>query len=155
LAYEVAEELGMAANPASAVRLLNDKLAMRELLREHGVSGVRWVAAPSWRDAAALLEGFELPVVVKPTSLAGSRGVLLLRERAELAAWGRLLDGYGYRGPVLVEEYLRGPEYSVETISVGGVHHVVGVTGKQLGAPPLFIEMGHVHPAPASAAELA
>jgi len=151
LAYEVADELGKAANQPSAVHLLNDKLAMRDLLRRHGVSGVRYAAAPSWRDAAPLLDAVELPAVVKPTSLAGSRGVLLLRQRSELAEWGRRLDGYGYRGPVLVEEYLRGQEYSVETISVDGVHHVVGVTHKELGAPPAFVEMGHVHPAPAAA----
>ena len=152
LAYEVAEELGKAANPSSAVHLLNDKLAMRELLGRHGLSAVRYAAAPSWREVDALLDAFELPVVVKPTSLAGSRGVLLLHRRDELAGWGRLLDGYGYRGAVLVEEYLRGKEYSVETISAGGVHHVVGVTGKELAAPPLFVEMGHVHPAPVPAA---
>lgn len=151
LAYEVAAELGKAANPPGAVRLLNDKLAMRALLARHGVSAVRYACAPSWREAAALLDSFELPVVVKPTSLAGSRGVLLLRRPDQLTGWGRLLDGYGYRGPVLVEEYLRGPEFSVETISAGGVHHVVGVTGKELGPPPLFVETGHVHPAPAAA----
>jgi biotin carboxylase len=51
---------------------------------------------------------------------------------------------------VLVEEYLSGPEFSVETISVRGTHHVIGVTRKLLGAPPLFVEAGHVHPEPAS-----
>ena len=152
LAYEVADELGKAANPPRAVHLLNDKLAMRELLGRHGLSPVRHTHAPAWRAVAPLLDGFEPPVVVKPTSLAGSRGVQLLRRPDELPEWGRLLDGYGYDGPVLVEEFLRGPEFSVETLSAAGVHHVVGVTAKQLGPPPLFVETGHVHPAPVTAA---
>jgi biotin carboxylase len=36
----------------------------------------------------------------------------------------------------------------VETLSRDGVHQVVGITEKLLGPPPLFVEVGHVHPAP-------
>lgn len=147
-AYEVAKSLDVSANPTSAIRLLNDKLAMRSLLAAHGVSPVRFATVPSWRDVAGVLDRFTLPVVVKPTALAGSRGVLLLHRRADLAGWGLELESYGYDDPVLVEEYLRGPEFSVESMSFDGSHHVAGITRKELGIPPLFVEMGHVHPAP-------
>jgi biotin carboxylase len=149
--YRVAEELGKSVNPSRSIELLNDKLAMRRLLLEHGRSTVRFAAVDQWQEVAGVLDEFEPPVVVKPTTLAGSRGVYLLSHRDELARWGRLLDSYGYRGPVLVEEYLRGPEFSVETLSVNGQHRVIGVTRKVLGAPPLFVELGHVHPVPDSA----
>jgi biotin carboxylase len=148
--YRVAEELHKEVNPSRSVELLNDKLAMRRLLAEHGVSAVRFAAADRWPDVAVLLDGFTMPVVVKPTELAGSRGVLLLHAKEELDEWGRLLDSYGYQGPVLVEEYLRGQEYSVESISSGGEHHVIGVTTKSLSEPPLFVETGHLHPTPES-----
>ncbi|MEU4247175.1 ATP-grasp domain-containing protein [Amycolatopsis sp. NPDC026612] len=150
--YRVAEQLDKAVNPAGSIELLNDKLAMRRLLAEHGVSTIKFAAADRWQDVAALLDDFTLPVVVKPTELAGSRGVFLLRSRDELAEWGRLLDSYGYAGQLLVEEYLQGQEYSVETISVEGVHHVIGVTTKSLSEPPLFVETGHLHPTPESPA---
>lgn len=148
--YRVAEQLGKAVNPAGSIELLNDKLAMRRLLAEHGVSTIKFAAADRWQDVAALLDDFTLPVVVKPTELAGSRGVFLLRSKDELAEWGRLLDSYGYAGQLLVEEYLQGQEYSVESISVDGVHHVIGVTTKSLSEPPLFVETGHLHPTPES-----
>jgi histidinol-phosphate aminotransferase len=151
LAAQVAEDLGLAVNSAESVHLLNDKLALRRLLAEHGLSPVRFADAPDWPSAAALLDGFGLPAVVKPTRLSGSRGVALIHDRAGFAEWGAGLDAVGYTGPVLVEEYLTGPEFSVETISVRGEHHVVGVTGKKLGPPPLFVETGHAHPVPASA----
>lgn len=148
--YRVAEQLHKEVNPSRSIELLNDKLAMRQLLAEHGVSAIRFAHAEHWRNVAAVLDEFLLPVVVKPTELAGSRGVFLLRDKAELAEWGALLDSYGYAGPVLVEEYLRGQEYSVESISADGVHHVIGVTTKALGGPPLFVEIGHLHPTPES-----
>lgn len=147
-AARFAEELGLAVNPAAAVALLNDKLALRELLTRHGVSPVRYAHAARPAEVAGVLDGFRGPVVVKPTALSGSRAVRLVRDRAGLDRWAALAASYGYTGPVLVEEYLDGPEYSVETISVDGVHHVVGVTRKRLGPPPLFVESGHRHPAP-------
>lgn len=150
LAAEVAEDLGLAVNSAASVHQLNDKLALRRLLAERGLSPVRFADAPGWRCATGLMDGFDLPVVVKPTRLSGSRGVALINDRAGFAAWGQGLDAAGYTGPVLVEEYLTGPEFSVETISVQGRHHVVGVTEKRLGPPPLFVEAGHTHPAPAA-----
>ncbi|MEU9067531.1 ATP-grasp domain-containing protein [Streptomyces sp. NPDC048109] len=149
-AYRVAEELHKEVNPSRAIENLNDKFAMRRLLAENGLSPVQFGYARHWREAAELLATFRLPVVVKPTELAGSRGVFLLEDESQLVEWGRVLDSYDYTGPVLIEEYLRGPEYSVESISSHGVHHVVGITVKSLGKPPLFVETGHLFPMPDS-----
>src|SRR3712207_7221992 len=60
---------------------------------------------------------FRSPVVVKPATLSASRGTFLLTDPADLPAWGRELAGYDYDGPLLVEEYLRGPERSEEHTS--------------------------------------
>ncbi|RSD13989.1 ATP-grasp domain-containing protein [Amycolatopsis eburnea] len=146
LAYEVADELGKAVNSPRSVALLNDKLAMRTLLRDKGISAVRFATADHWTEIPALLDDFTLPVVVKPTRLSASRGVFLLTDPAELPRWHRELDGY--EGPLLVEEYLRGTEFSVETMTVRGEHHVIGVTRKLLGPLPHFVERGHVHGEP-------
>ncbi|WNI18846.1 ATP-grasp domain-containing protein [Actinacidiphila sp. ITFR-21] len=147
-AYEVAEELHAELNPSAAIRLLADKHAMRELLAEHGLSAVSYALAPTRDEVPDAVLRVGCPVVVKPTALAGSRGVFLWRGPQDRAAWTELVDRYGYDGPFLVEEYLRGPEYSVETLSRDGGHRVVGITEKLLGPPPLFVEIGHVHPAP-------
>ncbi|WP_100499722.1 ATP-grasp domain-containing protein [Geodermatophilus chilensis] len=151
LAYEVADELGKAVNSPRSVALLNDKLAMRTLLRDKGISSMQFATAEHWQDVAALLADFTLPVVVKPTTLSASRGTYLLTDPAELPAWGERLAGYGYTGPVLVEEYLRGPEFSVETLTVRGEHHVIGVTRKLLGPLPHFVEQGHLFGEPDTA----
>ena len=147
-AYEVAEELQAELNPPSAIRVLTDKLAMRELLAGRGLSAVPFAAAETRHEVPAALGRVGYPAVVKPTALAGSRGVFLWKGHEDRVPWTELLDEYGYDGPFLVEEYLRGPEYSVETLSQDGRHHVVGITAKQLGPPPLFVEVGHVYPAP-------
>ncbi|MFJ8862661.1 ATP-grasp domain-containing protein [Streptomyces sp. NPDC102451] len=146
--YEVAEELGAEVNPAAAIRYLSDKHAMRELLAERGLSPVSFAAVATREGVPDAVRRIGWPAVVKPAALAGSRGVFLWQEPADLLPWTELVDQYAYHGPFLVEEYLRGPEYSVETLSVDGGHQVVGITEKLLGPPPLFVEVGHVHPAP-------
>ncbi len=147
-AYEVAEDLHAELNPAAAIRFLADKHAMRNLLARRGLSPVSFEAAPTRQEVPDAVERIGYPAVVKPTALAGSRGVFLWREAQDRTAWTALVDQYGYDGPFLVEEYLRGPEYSVETLSRDGRHQVIGITEKLLGPPPLFVEVGHVHPAP-------
>ncbi|GFH35739.1 ATP-grasp domain-containing protein [Streptomyces pacificus] len=145
---EEAQALGLALNPPEALRRLNDKAALRELLAGHGLSPVRTAVAGTPDEVASLLAGFGLPAVVKPTRLQGSAAVRLVRGPADLDAWRRELAGHGYRGPVLVEEYLRGPEFSVETLTRGGRHLVVGITAKRKTPAPAFVETGHVFPAP-------
>lgn len=146
---EQADALGLSVNSPGSVERLNDKSAMRRLLRARGLSPVLSIDAPSPLQARRILrEGVELPVVAKPTRLDGSRAVRLIRSARDLDAWEDELAGLGYRGPVLIEEYLQGPEFSVETLSAHGAHHVIGITAKRLGPPPHIVEMGHVHPAP-------
>lgn len=147
-AYEVAEELHVELNPAAAIRFLADKHAMRELLAERGLSPVSFAAAPTRHEVPGAVQQIGYPAVVKPTALAGSRGVFLWQRPEDQVTWTELVDQYGYDGPFLVEEHLRGPEYSVETLSRDGRHQVVGITEKLLAPPPLFVEVGHVHPAP-------
>jgi biotin carboxylase len=146
---EQADALGLALNSPESIRRLNDKAAMRALLREHHLSPVRSMEASSPAEAAPRLRvGDNLPVVVKPTGLDGSRAVRLIGQPADVDPWLDELAACNYDGPVLIEEELRGPEFSVETLTAHGTHHVIGITGKRLGARPHFVEMGHVHPVP-------
>ncbi|MEU2078010.1 ATP-grasp domain-containing protein [Streptomyces sp. NPDC013489] len=143
-----AERLGVSPNPASAVTVLNDKAAMRALLAEHGLSVVRAESAVSVEEVAAATDRLPLPVVVKPARASGSRGVALIRDAADLKEWTDRVEEAGLAGPYLVEEYLEGPEFSVETLSADGVHHVIGITAKHTTGAPFFVETSHVHPAP-------
>ncbi|OKJ48548.1 phosphoribosylglycinamide synthetase [Streptomyces sp. CB02009] len=143
-----AEALGVSPNPASAVTVLNDKAAMRALLAEHGLSVVRAESAVSVEEVAAAMDRLPLPVVVKPARASGSRGVALIRDAADLKEWTDRVAEAGLAGPYLVEEYLQGPEFSVETLSADGVHHVIGITAKHTTGAPFFVETSHVHPAP-------
>jgi carbamoyl-phosphate synthase large subunit len=76
-------------------------------------------------DAAADLEGIELPVIVKPRSGSGSRGIRLLERRAELDALER-------DGTLLLQEHLPGAEYSLDVLARADGHVAAVVPRERL-----------------------
>jgi biotin carboxylase len=67
-------------------------------------------------------------------------------DKAAVAEAYEYSRAYSRGGDVVVEEYMRGPEVSVETLSVGGECHVVQITDKLTTGAPHFVEMGHSQP---------
>lgn len=149
LAAAVSADLGLPGlSPESAARC-RDKQLMREAFRWAGVPSAQSVLALTVEEAAAAAGMIGYPVVVKPRNLGGSRGVVLvendtgLRAQFDIAAGARDPRIESVPG-VLVEEYLDGPEVSVECVVQEGRVHLCGLTEKQVGFAPYFEELGHV-----------
>ncbi|WP_228717988.1 ATP-grasp domain-containing protein [Kitasatospora acidiphila] len=146
-ASRCAIELGLPGDNLTAVLRTRDKTRTRELLNRRGLSTVRHRICEQPSDAREFMaELAGVPVVLKPPAGGLSEGVFLVETEAQLAerwSWTcRFADG-----PLLVEEFLTGPEYSVESISRDGKHEVAVVTEKLTTTTPGFIELGHQQPA--------
>ena len=100
-----------------------------------------------------LPKGITYPCITKPTDNAGSRGVMLVNSREELEAALAYSAENGRSGAVIVEEYMVGPEVSVEVIVWQGVPHVLQITDKLTTGAPHFVEMGHSQPSHLSLAD--
>ena len=142
-AAALAARFGLPAADAAAVRAARDKSHQRKVLAEGGVASpaFRAVADPFGAVAAAREIGF--PVVLKPVDGSGSAGVRACADAAEVEAHASKLFAENAGRRVLVEELIRGPEFSVEVFS----GRVIGITRKHLGPPPAFVEAGHDYPA--------
>jgi biotin carboxylase len=150
-AAAIGAALGLACHTPRTVRAVHDKRVMRQVLADAGVEHVATVTV----DSAALLDKWvrEHPGqwIVKPLDGSGSAGVSVVADAAEAqAAYQRCVDsahtGRSGAAEVLVEEYLSGPQVSVETLSEAGEHCVVAVTRK-FSDPVTLVELGHVVPA--------
>jgi biotin carboxylase len=122
LAAEVAVRLGLAHNPVEAVRNAADKSRQRQHWAAAGVPQPRFQIVPSAdggavRDAAAAV-GF--PCVVKAVSLSASQGVLRADDADQaVQAATRIRQilstaRQDTAGPLLAEQYLPGPELSID-----------------------------------------
>lgn len=152
---------GLGGTSYSTAHLLKDKLAMRRHLASLGgaAAAVSVAAAEVVDEEAIRAFGAEYgyPIVVKPADITASLGVhkvdspdripAVWRRIEELRARTNLPWGSFFTvGPHVVEQYIEGPEYSVEAFSFAGRHVVVAITEK-LTDPNGFIELGHAQPA--------
>lgn len=145
-ASRVGEDLSICCNPLRPVEWTLDKLAMRELLDGSPVRSPSFVRCEKVDDVRRFWRNVNGPVILKPASGSGSRGVCLIESPGQIgAAWARCLASGGL--PAIAEEYVEGPEFSAETISRDGRHQVLGITEKLTTGPPGFVELGHQFPA--------
>ncbi len=86
------------------------------------------------------------PCIMKPTDNSGSRGVVLCRNVEELIGEYDYSRSESRGGAVIIEEYLKGPEFSIEIMVVDSKPHVLQITDKLTTGAPHFVEMGHSQP---------
>ncbi|MDX6741639.1 ATP-grasp domain-containing protein [Actinocorallia sp. A-T 12471] len=156
-AARVNDRYGLGGTPHAVTRLLRDKLAMRRHLLARDPDAVAAAPLNSRADLAAFGERHGHPFIVKPVDATASIAVHRVdspadadRVWAEVAALrgtrtDRVSDMYTLTD-FLIEEYVDGPEFSVETFSFAGRHVVVAVTEKFV-ADGCFAEIGHALPA--------
>lgn len=150
-AARLAQAEGLPGADPDAIAICRDKRRQRTYLRDAGVLVPQFSPASSLDDVLTALENRSYPLVVKPAFGTGSVGVRLCANReAVLAHSAQLFErkvnerGSPIDSSILIEDYLHGPEYSVEVFGL----ETLGVTRKMLSPEPLFVEVGHDFPAP-------
>ncbi|MEU6230328.1 ATP-grasp domain-containing protein [Streptomyces sp. NPDC047042] len=143
----LARALGLAANSVEAMRACRNKATARTLFARHGVPSAASMKARTLREAELAARTLGFPAVIKPAASAGSIGVIRIDRPEELPAAFQFASAGAHRSRadsgVLVEEYLDGPEVSVECVTHRGTTTAVAVTRKRLGPAPYFDETGH------------
>lgn len=128
-----AKALGLPGNDPATSLWRRSKFAMQSRLAECGVPAIR---SRRCSTVEACLETARewgaWPVVVKPLSGAGSDGVHFCPDEASLLEKCREVfagrDIFGYRNTeILLQEFLRGTEYIVNTASCRGRHAVTDI----------------------------
>ncbi|SMF59267.1 Biotin carboxylase [Xaviernesmea oryzae] len=137
---------GLAGADPDAISRCQDKFEQRTRLKAAGLPTPSYKYATTPGNAAEFAAAVGLPVIVKPVVGSGSMGVRLCSTLPEVRAQtSHLLQAADFATSpgVLVEEYIDGPELSIETMGQA----VIGITEKHLGPQPFFVEVGHDFPA--------
>jgi biotin carboxylase len=139
LAAAVAAALGLPHNSVEAVRNAADKSRQRQRWADAGVPQPRFEIIPAAAPAGAIRQAAEtvgLPCVVKAVSLSASQGVLRADDAAAAATAARRIREVlaaarrPDREPLLIEEYLPGPEISIDGLVTGAGLTVTAVFDK-------------------------
>jgi biotin carboxylase len=144
----LARRLGLPTNAPEVMQACRNKAVSRSLFAQHGVPSAASVTVRTEAEAEVAAERIGYPVVLKPAAHAASIGVIRADTPGQLTAayaFAKKAAGLGQESTsVLVEEYLDGPEVSVECVTYRGKTTVVAVTRKTVSEPPYFEELAHV-----------
>lgn len=137
--------LGMPCNPVITDTIATNKYDMRRAFLDAGVPCPAFlkVSAP---PTEAELAGMAYPMIVKPTDRSGSRGIFKVTSYEELCSAVPQSAAASFEKSAIIEEFIDGPEYSCESISYAGEHHMLALTKKFTTGAPHFIETGHMEP---------
>lgn len=125
-----------------------NKAAMRKCMRECGVPIPEFHVIDSENDFEIAAKKMPDKFIVKPADNAASRGVILVDKSSspDLHSIYNYCHEYSRKGEILVEEYMEGPEVSVESYTVDGNPHIITITDKMVTDIPYFVELGHTEP---------
>lgn len=138
---EVSERLGLPSLVSRrTAQLCHHKHLMREVLRD-APGAVRHVPV-SRGDALPL----PLPVIVKPDDSQGQRGLALVTAEEQFAPALEQALLHSSTGRAIVEEYVAGPEISVNGYLRGGRLVFAGVSDRLIWPGELGLVRGHIYP---------
>ncbi|WP_034341741.1 ATP-grasp domain-containing protein [Deinococcus misasensis] len=152
LAAKMREHLGISHGMSvKAAEQSGSKVLTRKVLQEHHLSPIEYRVVTSPAEALKVLPNLTLPVIVKPANDAGSNLVQKCETMEEvweavsrIRSQGQNWVNQPFDREILLEEFLEGPEYSVEAASDQSETRIVAITEKHtVGA----IEAGHLVPA--------
>ncbi|AVR01176.1 lactate dehydrogenase [Oceanobacillus iheyensis] len=145
----VSEELNLVGINKETATGVTNKVLMREKLNLSGVPIPRYFEVFTNSDYQEAVQEFNSSFIVKPADNSGSRGVIFLEDNSNMQQVNDAYDyskKYSHNGQIILEEYMQGPEVSVETLSVEGKTYIIAITDKVTTGAPNFVEMGHSIP---------
>lgn len=118
-AAAVREATGIPGTSTRTAYLCRDKPAMKEVLRNAGISCAQSTRASTPTEAREFVEAVGYPVIIKPPAGAGAAGTYRVRDAERLEQVINecgLADGTA----VAIEEFIEGHEGFIDTVTING-----------------------------------
>jgi len=140
----VCEKLGLSSHSYEAACNASIKTQMRKCFDAYKVP------SPAFKNLTNSSEkpiNINFPMVVKPVDNMGARGCRMIRCQSEYSSAVDAAISASRSKNAILEEYMEGPEYSIDALVYNGNFYVTGFAERHIKYPPYFIETGHTMPA--------
>ena len=143
---KVSHILGLPAMAPEVANICTNKYLQRKLFSDNGINAPKFYLVSEGFDLQAFKE---FPYIVKPVDSSASRGVKKVNDTNELSEAINEAKGFSRTGQVLIEQFIGGKEFSVETLTQKGETTIANITeklviGEEYG---YFVEDTHIEPA--------
>lgn len=152
------DELGLSGISRKQAICATNKHLMRKAFEKGNAPSPKSILAQDAEDAWSRLQNeFDTDAILKPSRNSGSRGIAKVSRNMDKGDFIRAYDealSESRDHSVLIEQFIEGPEFSIEMIVWRGDIHVLTVTDKKTTGAPHFVELGHNQPSCFSATDV-
>lgn len=143
----LAQKLNLPGLDYEVARTIKNKYNVRRTLFENSVDDVsHYHEIRNVVDIKNKIDSICFPVMVKPCDGSGSKAVERVDSWQELSTACNRAIKASLIGKALVEDFIEGTEYGVESLVFDGETHVLGIMEKNMTNPPDYAELGHSLP---------
>ena len=124
----------------------SNKVLMRRRLQKFGLPIPKFCSVFSLKEAREAMDLLNFPLVLKPAENMGARGVIKIEKRQDIYTSFRHTKKYSSTGEMIIEEYMSGPELSLDALAWDDKIQITGIADRIIAHEPYFIELGHNMP---------
>jgi len=139
----VGEKLGLNTNSYQTALNTTNKILMKEILIKNNLP----TAMHQILNNNTLTTWDKFPCIVKPSDSSGGRGVYYCKNNDELEINKKISLTFSKSDSLIIEEYIKGEQFSIETITVNNHHSIIAITKEYINDIPNIVETHQTIPA--------
>src|SRR5699024_4064695 len=124
------------AGPYESIEILQKKNLFRKFLGQHNFNVPKFESFTEKEEALQTIESFKLPVIVKPTDSAGSKGVTKVKDKKELSQAINVAIDVSPTSTFIIEDFIEKKNDSSDTdcFSVNGKYEFLSFSRQRFDA---------------------
>jgi len=140
----VGEKLGLNTNSYQTALNTTNKTLMKKILLKQNITTAKHKIIKNKKE---LLQWNSFPCIVKPSDSSAGRGLSYVVSTKELLVSYQKAQNYTNDKRIIIEEYITGKQYSIETISTNSKHQIIAIDKEDIHDVPHIMEVSHTIPA--------
>lgn len=143
------DDMGLHGISRETAQRSTNKHLMREAFDAYRAPSPRSFCTNDAEEGYRLFLSIGGKAILKPSRNSGSRGIAEIEPGLSQEGFVRLFErskSESRDASVMIEQFVEGPEFSVEIIVYKGQVNVLQVTDKKTTETPYFVELGHSQP---------
>lgn len=140
----VSEKMNLVSNSYQIALNTTNKKLMKSIAIKNGLNITKFKIINSFK---CLNNWNSFPAIIKPIDSSAGRGISFISETSQINEAIEKAFSFTNEKEILIEEYIKGKQFSIETISFEGIHKIIAITEEYLTPLPKIIETQQLLPA--------
>ena len=143
----ISQEMKLPGLNYEAAKLIKNKYMVRKALdQENEDNRVNTFEINNIQQLSLIRDSIIYPVMVKPCDGSGSKAATRVNDSMDLDRAILYAIQMSLVGKALIEPFITGKEYGVESFVYNNKIHIMGIMNKYMTTPPDYAELGHSVP---------